>query len=107
MPTDGFPGVPHIQFKNVKFAYPTRPKKMIFDGFNLDIEQGSTVALVGPSGRSMFREHILWNDCSRIAYPSFLTSLQEVENQLRWGFWNDFMIPLKDQSHTMDITFER
>lgn len=53
MPTDGFPGVPHIQFRNVKFAYPTRPKKMIFDGFNLDIEQGSTVALVGPSGRSL------------------------------------------------------
>jgi len=43
-------GVPHLSFRNVKFAYPTRPKKIIFDGFNLDIEQGSTVALVGPSG---------------------------------------------------------
>jgi ABC-type multidrug transport system ATPase subunit len=42
--------IPHIAFNNVTFAYPTRPKKIIFDGFNLDIERGSTVALVGPSG---------------------------------------------------------
>lgn len=60
LPTDGFPGVPHIQFRNVKFAYPTRPKKLIFDGFNLDIEQGSTVALVGPSGESVIsRPHLV------------------------------------------------
>lgn len=42
--------VPHISFKNVTFAYPTRPKKIIFNGFSLDIARGSTVALVGPSG---------------------------------------------------------
>ena len=41
---------PHISFKNVIFSYPTRPKKVIFDEFSLDIELGSTVALVGPSG---------------------------------------------------------
>jgi ATP-binding cassette, subfamily B (MDR/TAP), member 1 len=41
---------PHISFKDVIFAYPTRPKKIIFDEFSLDIELGSTVALVGPSG---------------------------------------------------------
>ena len=41
-------GVPHLEFKNVTFAYPTRPKKKIFDGFNLSINQGETVALVGP-----------------------------------------------------------
>jgi ATP-binding cassette, subfamily B (MDR/TAP), member 1 len=40
----------HVSFKNVAFAYPTRPKKIVFDGFNLDIERGATVALVGPSG---------------------------------------------------------
>ena len=40
----------HISFKNVTFSYPTRPKKIVFDEFNLDIERGSTVALVGPSG---------------------------------------------------------
>lgn len=40
----------HVSFKNVNFAYPTRPKKIVFDGFNLDIERGATVALVGPSG---------------------------------------------------------
>ena len=43
-------GPPLLTFKDVKFAYPTRPKKHIFDGFNLSIFQGETVALVGPSG---------------------------------------------------------
>ena len=42
--------IPHIAFNKVTFAYPTRPKKIIFDGINLNIERGSTVALVGPSG---------------------------------------------------------
>jgi len=41
-------GVPHLQFKNVTFAYPTRPKKKIFDNFSMSINVGETVALVGP-----------------------------------------------------------
>jgi ATP-binding cassette, subfamily B (MDR/TAP), member 1 len=40
----------HIEFKDVVFAYPTRPKKRVFDGFNLKIESGQTLALVGYSG---------------------------------------------------------
>lgn len=44
------PHIPHINFKNVSFAYPTRPAKKIFDDFNLSIRCGETVALVGPSG---------------------------------------------------------
>jgi ATP-binding cassette subfamily B (MDR/TAP) protein 1 len=43
-------GVPHIEFKGVGFAYPTRPKKKVLQNFNLILEQGQTVALVGPSG---------------------------------------------------------
>eukprot|EP00571_Detonula_confervacea_P016438 CAMPEP_0172302832 /NCGR_PEP_ID=MMETSP1058-20130122/4475_1 /TAXON_ID=83371 /ORGANISM="Detonula confervacea, Strain CCMP 353" /LENGTH=1448 /DNA_ID=CAMNT_0013013465 /DNA_START=173 /DNA_END=4519 /DNA_ORIENTATION=- len=39
-----------VIFKNVKFAYPTRPENIIFDGLNLKIESGKTTALVGPSG---------------------------------------------------------
>jgi ATP-binding cassette subfamily B (MDR/TAP) protein 1 len=39
-----------IEFKNVKFSYPTRPETLILDGCNLKIEAGSTVALVGESG---------------------------------------------------------
>eukprot|EP00980_Cylindrotheca_fusiformis_P007162 scaffold1505_cov118-Cylindrotheca_fusiformis.AAC.12 len=39
-----------LEFKNVTFAYPTRPKKRIFENFNLKIGKGETVALVGPSG---------------------------------------------------------
>lgn len=40
----------HFEFKDVKFAYPTRPSKNVFNGFNLIINSGETIALVGPSG---------------------------------------------------------
>jgi ATP-binding cassette, subfamily B (MDR/TAP), member 1 len=46
--------VPHLCFKDCYFAYPSRPKKLIFDAFNLSIKRGSTVALVGPSGGGRF-----------------------------------------------------
>jgi ATP-binding cassette subfamily B (MDR/TAP) protein 1 len=36
--------MPHIEFKDVEFAYPTR-KKRVFDGFNLIVQRGETVAL--------------------------------------------------------------
>jgi len=42
--------LPHLEFKNVVFSYPSRPQKTIFDCFNLKIHQGETVALVGNSG---------------------------------------------------------
>jgi len=40
----------NFEFKDVKFAYPTRPRKNVLNGFNLAITRGETVALVGPSG---------------------------------------------------------
>jgi ATP-binding cassette subfamily B (MDR/TAP) protein 1 len=39
---------PHFEFNDVTFSYPTRPNKKVFDGFNLQIKAGETVALVGP-----------------------------------------------------------
>jgi len=40
-----------IKFSSIKFAYPTRPDQLVYSGeFNLEIEYGKTVALVGPSG---------------------------------------------------------
>ncbi len=39
-----------IQFENVKFSYPSRPDQPILKGIDLEIEAGSTFALVGPSG---------------------------------------------------------
>ncbi|KAK1410145.1 hypothetical protein QVD17_36679 [Tagetes erecta] len=39
-----------VEFKNVTFAYPSRPESLIFKDFNLKVPAGKTVALVGGSG---------------------------------------------------------
>lgn len=39
-----------ISFKDVGFAYPTRPDTPVLDGLSFDINPGETVAIVGPSG---------------------------------------------------------
>lgn len=44
------PPVGSVSFKDVDFAYPTRPDQSIVKGINLEIEPGETVALVGASG---------------------------------------------------------
>jgi ATP-binding cassette subfamily B (MDR/TAP) protein 9 len=58
--TEQFPLVPietarmikgQIQFKNVKFSYPSRPHIEILRGVNMTIPAGSVAALVGPSGQ--------------------------------------------------------
>ncbi|CAI9758623.1 unnamed protein product [Fraxinus pennsylvanica] len=40
----------HVELQNVDFAYPARPKVMIFKGFSVIIEAGKSTALVGESG---------------------------------------------------------
>ncbi|KAL7533771.1 hypothetical protein ACHAXR_008989 [Thalassiosira sp. AJA248-18] len=45
---DGFTG--KITFKDLFFFYPNSPSRPIFYNFNLTIEPGQSVALVGPSG---------------------------------------------------------
>ncbi|XP_037948021.1 multidrug resistance protein homolog 49-like [Teleopsis dalmanni] len=39
-----------ITYKNVNFQYPTRKDIQILQNLNLDIQRGTTIALVGPSG---------------------------------------------------------
>ncbi|RID59964.1 hypothetical protein BRARA_F03154 [Brassica rapa] len=39
-----------ISFVNVDFAYPTRPNVVIFKDFSIEIEEGKSTAIVGPSG---------------------------------------------------------
>jgi len=47
--TDG-QGEALLTFKDVKFSYPSRPDNIIFDGLNLTVREGETLALVGSSG---------------------------------------------------------
>ena len=39
-----------IVFKDVQFAYPSRPSKKVLDGLNLEVRAGTNTAIVGPSG---------------------------------------------------------
>jgi ATP-binding cassette subfamily B protein len=44
------PPVGSLAFEGVRFTYPARPDLPALDGFDLRVEPGETVALVGPSG---------------------------------------------------------
>ena len=44
------PAVGRIAFEDVVFHYPARPDRSALDGFDLTVEPGETLALVGPSG---------------------------------------------------------
>lgn len=39
-----------LEFDDVCFEYPNRPDSQVFNGLNLKVRQGETLALVGPSG---------------------------------------------------------
>ena len=39
-----------IRFRNVRFAYPTKPDQVVLDGFDLTIPAGSSLAIVGQNG---------------------------------------------------------
>ncbi|MCC6722757.1 MAG: ATP-binding cassette domain-containing protein [Bacteroidia bacterium] len=39
-----------LEIKNIKFAYPSRAEQMVLENFNLKIEKGMKIAIVGPSG---------------------------------------------------------
>lgn len=41
----------HIRFEDVSFAYPTRPNNIVFDKLSFDIPAGTSVCIVGPSGK--------------------------------------------------------
>ena len=40
----------HIKFKNLNFAYPSRPDMQVLNNLNFEVQQGHNIALVGPSG---------------------------------------------------------
>ena len=50
--------VGHLELQDLGFAYPTRPEVPVFANFNLTVEPGQTVALVGPSGSGALFKHV-------------------------------------------------
>ncbi len=54
-----------VSFDNVGFHYPSRPQTAALDGISLEIAEGETVALVGPSGAgktTMFQLMLRFHD---------------------------------------------
>ena len=43
-------GIGEIEFRNCNFNYPSRPRHLVLENFNLTIQSNRTVALVGASG---------------------------------------------------------
>jgi len=55
---------PVLEFKNLRFCYPSRPQQPALDDFSLRIEEGKIVALVGPSGAgksTLFTGDVMYN----------------------------------------------
>lgn len=44
------PATGRVEFRDVTFHYPTRPEVSALEGYDLQVEAGETIALVGPSG---------------------------------------------------------
>lgn len=60
-----------IQLTGIHFAYPARPDVQIFNGLDLSVEAGQTVALVGESGSGEFVMDIFVYLCSWFcSFPS-------------------------------------
>ena len=44
------PATGRVEFRDVTFHYPTRPEVSALEGYSLQVNEGETIALVGPSG---------------------------------------------------------
>lgn len=40
----------HLRFRNIRFRYPTRPHIPVLRGLDIEVQEGSYVAIVGASG---------------------------------------------------------
>lgn len=78
-----------VDFKNVSFAYPTRPQVTILKNISLQISRGQTVAIVGSSGSG----------------KSTLLALLECFYDVRSGSLDVFGKPI--QSHEVDTLRKR
>ncbi|KAF3782416.1 putative multidrug resistance protein [Nymphaea thermarum] len=74
-----------IEFKNVEFAYPSRPGTTIFEDFSLKVPAGETLALVGGSGSGKSTViSLLERFYDPLGGDIFLDGVSIKKLQLRW-----------------------
>ena len=80
-----------ISFKGVHFYYPTRPNAPVLENFNLEIEAGKTVALVGPR----YVRALAWRMLGRASSDStpYFRGLQWRRQIHNGGFDRTFLRP--------------
>ncbi|EDO19111.1 hypothetical protein Kpol_2000p79 [Vanderwaltozyma polyspora DSM 70294] len=69
-----------VEFKNVSFWYPTRPKQQIFQDFSIKIEPGEHVCFVGPSGSGKSTVSSLLLRYYDVAKGSILVGGEDIKN---------------------------
>lgn len=73
LPKDG-----SIEFKNVSFHYPTRPENQIFKNLNFKIIPGTSICIVGPSGRGKSTIALLLLRCYNASSGKILIDDQDI-----------------------------
>ncbi|CAG8583643.1 17914_t:CDS:10, partial [Cetraspora pellucida] len=111
----------HIQFKNVSFSYLSRPNVKVLDNISLDIEPGTSVAIVGASGSGKMapqqislveQEPVLFNDTifNNVAYGLIGSIYDEksdnekykiIINACQISNADEFIVRLPNQYETM------
>ena len=91
----------HVEFRDVHFRYPSRPKFKVLHGLSLKIPRGKHVAFVGPSGSGkttvmQLVQRLYDAESGKIvSRKQFIDELKKIENRGRKVLSNIYGAPFK------------